>query len=686
MRFLWGDDFTYNIFIDRDLSRAFFLLDDFQFTGPESNYQTARIPGGFMSYFLFVLQQFNPSPSFIYAVSASMSGLAVLLAPFMFHRFLGITGALFLGALLATSMVFLEETWKLWNPSFPILLSVLIYWSFMRYIQENRLRWLFISFALIGLSFQFHMMFVFLFIILAVIMLLLRLSFLHLLFAVGAAMLTLSPYIVYDFLNGFDNTAGLFHIEKSVQSKVRAEGNIVVTGVSEWLYRLRGLFRVTGGIADEANALRNNYGVLVQLGVMSIMNVGLLVVLLDGLRAATSRLIGLASSEIQSFSKPLAIALGATVVSSAVISYNYSSAGSSRYLIPFILPTAVFVATAFNRVLHWSRERTHRLGQNFLPAMIVLALFLKSAAVTWQYTNVPRDVNNSYGVKNLAVETLRKEFGYTREDVETKFGNILLDSPISMADYGILENTSFSYINSVSEILSPSKRFDGCVMMVSKSRRSSTPPPALTSEAIAALIPHVGSFTYVKDVVVDDLRFIGYRFAEHPNCLQTFGNGYLHSTREKWLTTTMAEHLPLDVHITKEPNTGYRSYMVRLPADKNNDILVVLENADDGSIRPVIVSNILTGYTPSFHIPRAVIKGLRLEFESLDGVSTTLSLPTSIGEKGIYSPWRFNPRRFPAGRYRLIASIDKLIPFGIDSSGKHYGPFRVVLDDNLEVK
>jgi hypothetical protein len=459
---------------------------------------------------------------------------------------------------------------------------------------------------------------------------------------------------------------------------------------AEWLIKLLGLLRLTGGITDEAGVLRSNYGVLIELVLMSIMNVGLLVVMLDGLRAVASKPIGPTTSEALSFGKPLTIALGATVMSGVVISYFNSSAGSSRYLIPFILPVQFFAATAFDRLLQWGRGGSCRFGRNLMPVAIILALFVKSAAITWQYTKTPREVNSSYMVKRLAVETLRKDFGYTQEDVETKFGNILLDYPISKANYGIHENTSFSYINSVSEVTSSTKRFDGCVMMISTSRRSAAPPPAMTSEAISALIPHAGSFTKVKDVVVDDLRFVGYRYAEHPNCLRTFGNGYALGPREKWLDTTIKKkHPPLEVIRTSEPNTDYQSYMVRLPSYKDIDVLVVLEITEDGSIRPVIVSNSFTGYTPSFRIPRAEIEGFRLDFEGFDGFSAALSLPIPIGRHGIYSPWRFNPHRFPAGRYRLVASIDKLISVDLGRSGskvRHFGPFKIVLDDSLEIQ
>ena len=54
LRLLFGDDFSYSLFSDRDLLRGYYLLDEFQVTGPESGMHVSRNPGGFMSYFLFL--------------------------------------------------------------------------------------------------------------------------------------------------------------------------------------------------------------------------------------------------------------------------------------------------------------------------------------------------------------------------------------------------------------------------------------------------------------------------------------------------------------------------------------------------------------------------------------------------------------------------------------------------------
>jgi len=95
---LWGDDFTYSIFTDRDLYRAYAIGEEFQYLGSESMYHLARVPGEVMAYLFWALQAVNPSTAFIHAAAVTMNAIGLLLIPVLFRRFLGWTGALAVAA------------------------------------------------------------------------------------------------------------------------------------------------------------------------------------------------------------------------------------------------------------------------------------------------------------------------------------------------------------------------------------------------------------------------------------------------------------------------------------------------------------------------------------------------------------------------------------------------------------
>jgi len=82
LRLVWGDDFTYDLFTERDLLRAteFFTMPEF--LGAETSGKTSRTPGGAMPFITAILLSINSSPEFLRGLLIALDITAIFTIAF----------------------------------------------------------------------------------------------------------------------------------------------------------------------------------------------------------------------------------------------------------------------------------------------------------------------------------------------------------------------------------------------------------------------------------------------------------------------------------------------------------------------------------------------------------------------------------------------------------------------------
>lgn len=160
--FLFNYNNTYpNLFGDRDFLRAKNLLNNFQFYGTEINDGYGlRIPGGFLSYYLFFLAKLFKAPETIYLVNCLFIILSLFLFSFSISKIFNYSTGIITAILLITSENLLSQLIITWNPTFGFAFYLLSLAFFFNYIYTNKKLWLLFTLIFSALAAQFHITFV----------------------------------------------------------------------------------------------------------------------------------------------------------------------------------------------------------------------------------------------------------------------------------------------------------------------------------------------------------------------------------------------------------------------------------------------------------------------------------------------------------------------------------------------
>jgi len=150
-------NFQIDIFGDRDLIRSQIIFNTFDVYGYELGSQFGRrIPGGFYYYYFGLIDLLFKS---IFIKSFILSLFSILSFIILFKinkKIFNNTDLLFSLFFFLTSQCFLLQSKLFWNPTFGLPFSILGIAFFINYFENNKTKFLFLSFLFIFLAAQFH--------------------------------------------------------------------------------------------------------------------------------------------------------------------------------------------------------------------------------------------------------------------------------------------------------------------------------------------------------------------------------------------------------------------------------------------------------------------------------------------------------------------------------------------------
>jgi hypothetical protein len=148
------------IFGDRALLRAKYLLENFQIYAAEINEaQGARVPGGFLYYYLYILVTLFQKPEIIYLINLIFIFLSLV---FFFNSIIKIFNykiAVFSILFLITPPDLIRQIFINWNPTFGFGFYIFAFSFFINFVHDNKKKWLILSLIFISLSIQIHLSF-----------------------------------------------------------------------------------------------------------------------------------------------------------------------------------------------------------------------------------------------------------------------------------------------------------------------------------------------------------------------------------------------------------------------------------------------------------------------------------------------------------------------------------------------
>lgn len=214
-KFIAAETFIISTFGDRDLLRGASLGNIFWVTGAELQHREGmRVPGGALSYFIYLIQIINPSPLFIYNTILSLSLFSgVLFLDLGRRHFTPIAGMAAWLIFISTNMLG-SETHELWNPHFSIPFIVIAFYFLSRFIIEKRDWQFFLFIGTSAIATQMLMAAFYLFLIgLSVALIFVRpIKIAHLLKGLVVIVAIYSPYILNRTLGIFEVTEIVPHI------------------------------------------------------------------------------------------------------------------------------------------------------------------------------------------------------------------------------------------------------------------------------------------------------------------------------------------------------------------------------------------------------------------------------------------------------------------------------------------
>ncbi len=648
IRWAWGNEFTYVVFTDRDMLRALFLWDEFQVTGAELGGRMARTPGGLLYYVINLFQALSPDTRFVHGIVVALDCAALLSIPFLFAGIIGRRAALFSAALYGITPAVLENLWKFWNPSFALLFGVLFYAMLLSYRHDEG-RWrLPAAFACIGIAAQFHVSFNYL-VPLAILYLAVtrcRVSVLTAVASVAAYLAVFAPYIAVEVSSGWPNTQALMASVGDVRvisdERARAAGNLFEQILS-------GLSRLTGGRTfplETAPAIITSHP-LIYAAATLVFNLGLVLV------AGVMMMMLLVRLSPKNFAAPEiahrpAGGLVFLFVVSVLLSLTFDNAQAGRYLLFIVVPGLLIAGIGFDRMTAWAARRWNGTVAAMLALAVAGLVLVRYGAVSYYYAVSPRESHSSFAVKNILVETLKRDFGFTNHDIDTRVAMIFV-GPAGPYFIEGGENLGLSYIARTTKVAAASVRYDGCVAMIANNRRADMPPD-IDASTLSRVLPGTDAIRVERSVKVRDLLIVGYRRVD-ANC-PYHGNAYFLTSEEKVIEAALAGVKPGAVREMTRSGTA-RRFVTAFDTGVLTGLMVEISR-QGGRVGTKIHGNAFRGYAPSAAVLRAEAEGLALRFIPADGGKIiVLNGPQRLGVGGLKTPWDLGAMRLAPGDYRV---------------------------------
>ena len=152
-------DYSYDyIFGDRELLRGKNLFKDFQFYGSEiGGAFGSRVPGGFLSYYLYLLTFLFKDPAVVYLINFLLISSSLIFFSYSASKIFDKFAATVAAILLITSYDVISQLIISWNPTFGFGFYLFGISFFMNWLVKKNNLWLIFSIIFISLSAQFHL-------------------------------------------------------------------------------------------------------------------------------------------------------------------------------------------------------------------------------------------------------------------------------------------------------------------------------------------------------------------------------------------------------------------------------------------------------------------------------------------------------------------------------------------------
>ncbi|MDP6478387.1 MAG: hypothetical protein QF502_10855 [Nitrospinaceae bacterium] len=216
LKFFFAEHFSYTIWSDRDLIRASELDRVFQVSGAELYKKSgARVPGGAMYYFLFLLMKVNESPLFLYIVFFTVWVLGMGMITHKSWEISGpFAGVVTASAFLSSSLN--QITAQLWNPLFGLSLAIFGYFFSIRLIETHRPKYFIVAISFFCIAAQMHLSYlaVLLALIITITIIPCGVRFKHIGYALFFNMILYSPWLLHNIF-GFFGTVPIILIEET---------------------------------------------------------------------------------------------------------------------------------------------------------------------------------------------------------------------------------------------------------------------------------------------------------------------------------------------------------------------------------------------------------------------------------------------------------------------------------------
>jgi hypothetical protein len=646
LRWLYFDDFIFPFFTDRDFFRAITLWEEFQFTGAEIGDRIARTPGGMLYYFINFLQQINPDVRFIYAVVIIMDCVVLLAIPFLFFQHIGWTASLFTAALYGVAPPVLSNIWTLWNPSFALPYGVLFYWFLLSHKGVETKYPLPLAIACAAIGGQFHGTF-FLLIGVAVLYVLLmrtKVSGKILLGCLGALVIPLSPYIIFEV---FTSSGDFTILGQRYPQQVGGPGNFHISIG----HTLVGLSSITGGSFNDIinGGLKGHSltlpelvssNLLFYLSTTALLNLGIAVIGLATIRVGYNFIRS--KRKMTSTTTGILLLFLMAFIYTSVFTFN----STGRYILFLLLPGLLLAGIAYQELANTSSKYWGRITTICLAAL----LLGRYALITFYHDRKLPSIE-SYDINEKLVRFLKNDFGFNISDIQSKI------AVLSQTKDGLVfkqKDLPLIYLTKIIDKPLVQQRYNGCVLLLANDYRSkSAPNPSIKD--IVEHLPYSRGFRIERSIVIDDWRILGYR-TSLPSCIHNGANGYILTPRERLLDETAANLLSGKVE--KITLGKLRTAFVTV-IDAGYPIALMVElSQEENRITAEIHGNSMRGMPQSFRIQRGFIKDIKIRF-TLEETQTTVAVmnaPGTLGSNGLYTPWIIGREELPSGTYSVDLS------------------------------
>jgi len=510
----FSGNFSYWNFGDRDLLRAENLLSEFQIYGAELDKQMGkRVPGGFMSYYLWVLIQFTENINLIYLTSYSLYLLVLCYLCSSVAKDVNFIAGLFSGLILFTATKVYWQLSMMLNPFFGFPFCLAAYAFFYRFISTKNTKFIIFSYIFCAIAAQFHLSFISLIIPFFLITTRLRLIhfFKNFYFLIIILCIIYFPYILDNFIyfENFDSTKKILLNEDLDILNIKY-------GFAYWLktiYNLQSFAQISPNTTIHLPLTAILLGIVAYCIAKKKVN----------LNPIYQKVIFFLKLNAE-----LAIILTLVISLGWFFTYGTFQFGLPiRYFLVFSPIYALISGLSFYTI-YLSIKESRKIFKYI--GLIVIFLFFSSRLLSVVYLNYNKlEVfkHHSYNKKKDAVNLLVDELNFSKNDLLTKsafsenLNNELIFRPFAFRFF--IENYNFKNINNE---YSADK---GCALLVY---------PVLKNKEnlknkVQKLIYNYDKIKIKKVLDIKNFTLINYETL-NGSCLKNFDNDYILTNEENY--------------------------------------------------------------------------------------------------------------------------------------------------------